>query len=553
MNAVARLLGRLTLLSLLGCGAAQSAGATGAQSVKLITNGDERELRKRPEGSPARSPEKPEILLITLDGVDRKTLYALIENGEMPSLARLLGKNVHLEPRVLSTLPSTTMPAWATSMSGLTPSEHGVTGNEFFIRESKTFACPAPVSFTSAAPTISIFTEDYLDSLIQGKTVYERMRENDPNLLAWVAMHFVHRGADKLLLAKKSVFADAFETFVESSVKKLVANDQESRKIYAALDNAVAGVVVDHLEKGPVPDVLTVYFGGADLFAHVAEEGPDRARRSYLKDVIDPQIGRIAAKLRERSALDRRFVVVTADHGHTEVPHDPTHALGSDDSRGPVAILEGAGFKVRPFRRDVPDDDDFNAVLAYGGATAYVYVADRSTRKPDWAKPPRWQEDVLPVADAFLAHREGIDLVLTRHPKPHDEVDDPFEVYLGEGKTMPVDAYLAANPHPAYVRVEDRIRDLSAGRYGERAGDVMLLARNGDLTTPNERYYFASLYHSWHGSPSERDSEIPLIVAHPTEPIAPIAAWMSTVLGNRPSQQRVTDVLVGLRERAWKK
>jgi hypothetical protein len=548
-----RRLAFLLLLSLLGCGAAQSASSTGHQSVKLITGGDERVLRKRPEGSPARSPDRPEILLIALDGVDRNTLYAVLENGEMPNLSRLLGKNAHFEPRLLSTLPSTTMPAWTTAMTGLTPAEHGLTGNEYWIRETKTFACPAPVSFTSAAPTIAIFTDDYLDSLYQGKTVYERMREKDPNLLAWVAMHFVHRGADKLLLAKKSVFVDAFEAEVETAVKRLVVNDKESREIYAKLDNAVAGVVVENLEKGPVPDVLTIYFSGTDLFAHVAEEGPDAARRSYLKEVLDPQIGRVAAKLRERGALDRRFVVVTADHGHTEVPRDDAHAMGTDENKGPVAVLRGAGFKVRPFRREVPDDDDFNAVLAYGGATAYVYVADRSTKKPDWSKPPRWQEDVVPVADAFLQHNEGIDLVLTRHPKPHDEIDDCLEVYLGNGKTMPVDAYLAANPHPAYVRVEERIRDLSAGRYGERAGDVMLLARNGDLTSAKDRYYFAGLYHSWHGSPSDRDSSIPLIVAHPTEPIAPVAAWLETVLGNRPSQQRVTDVLVGLRERAWKK
>ena len=112
-----RRLAPLLLVSLLGCGAAQSASSTGHQSVKLITSGDERVLRKRPEGSPPRSPDRPEILLIALDGVDRKTLYALLENGEMPNLSRLLGKNAHFEPRLLSTLPSTTMPAWTTAMT----------------------------------------------------------------------------------------------------------------------------------------------------------------------------------------------------------------------------------------------------------------------------------------------------------------------------------------------------------------------------------------------------------------------------------------------------
>jgi hypothetical protein len=215
--------------------------------------------------------------------------------------------------------------------------------------------------------------------------------------------------------------------------------------------------------------------------------------------------------------------------------------------------MKGAGFKVRPFQKDVPDDNDFNAVLAYGGATAYVYVADRSSKKPDWSKPPRWQEDVLVAAEAFHTHHTGIDLVLTRRPKPYEEDDDPFEVYVGSGQTMPVDAYLAANPHPSYIRVDERLRDLAAGKHGERAGDIMLIAQNGNVAETKDRYYFAGLYHSWHGSPAEQDSAIPLIVAHPTEPIGPISTWLSTILGNKPSQQKVADILLGLRESAWKK
>jgi hypothetical protein len=80
----------------------------------------------------------------------------------------------------------------------------------------------------------------------------------------------------------------------------------------------------------------------------------------------------------------------------------------------------------------------------------------------------------------------------------------------------------------------------------------MLLAHNGDRDTPRERFYFATPYRSWHGSPSRLDSEIPLIVAHPTEPIAPVAQWIARTLGDAPYQQKVADILLGLRESAWK-
>jgi hypothetical protein len=86
------------------------------------------------------------------------------------------------------------------------------------------------------------------------------------------------------------------------------------------------------------------------------------------------------------------------------------------------------------------------------------------------------------------------------------------------------------------------------GPHGERAGDVILLAHSGDRERPEERYYFASRYRSWHGSPSRRDSEIPLIVANPARTTAELGALVQQALGDRPSQQKLTDLLLSLRE-----
>ncbi len=538
--------------------------------IELATTGDHRALRGRPAGARPSSPDKPPILYLALDGVGRDTLYALLREGKMPGLAKLLGgdhgtfPHAHFSERMLSTLPSSTMAAWVTTMSGKPPSEHGVTGNEYFVREDRLFACPAPVSFSSVAPTIAIYTESYLDNLSSVPTVYERMREKDPDLLVWVVMHEIYRGADKLLLARKTVLASAFESAVEKAVEKHLA-DKESMRVYKELDEgAIETVIADLRKKEVMPDVLTVYLSGTDLYAHVAEEGPDQARRTYLEKIVDPLYGRLAAALEEREALAGRWVVVGADHGHTGVMHDDTHALSKDneDSR---ALLSRAGFRVRPFKEKVPENDPFSAVLAYGGAMAYVYLADRSGCADDkdvcdWKKPPRYEEDVLAVAEAFhhndqhgdvVARMQGaLDMILVRRPRPYAEVDLPFEVYLGGGKTMAVDAWLKENPHPTYVAVGARLRDLAAGVHGERAGDLLLLAHNGDRDAPDGRYYFAGLYHSWHGSPSKGDSELPFIVASSEYASAAIGAWVERVLGDRPFQQKTTDVLLGLREGA---
>ena len=561
--ATSKVLSQVMLATLVGL----TAGCGAPKIAKLVAQGDQRTLRARAPDAPASSPSKPPILYLAFDGVNRDLLYDMLRKGKLPNLTRLLGgaggqfPHAHFDERFLSTLPSSTMAAWVTTMTGVAPAEHGVTGNEYFVREDRTFACPAPVSFSSSAPTLAIYTDGYLDTLSGAPTVYERMREKDPDVLVWVGMHNVYRGADRLLLAKKTVLGAAFEGFIEVEAKK-VLEDKESRRLYAELDSGAIEVVVGELSRGVLPDVLTLYLSGTDLYAHVAEEGPDKARRSYLEEVVDPQLAKLVHVLEERDALAGRWVVLSADHGHTQVVHDDAHALSTKDDEDPPAVLRRIGFRVRPFAQTVPEKHPFSAVLAYGGAMAYVYLADRSGCPGekdvcDWKQPPRYEEDVLAAAEAFHknnddgsivpAMRGTLDMILTRRPKPFPQVDAPFEVYVGGGKTMAIEAYLKEHPHPTYVSTDARLRDLGVGVHGERAGDLLLIAHNGDRDKPEERYYFAAPYRSWHGSPSKQDSEIPLIVASSLHSSAAIGAWVKGVLGERPFQQKVTDILLGLR------
>ena len=548
------------------------ASTTGcAATLKLgdvVVHGDTRELRQRGAEAPKSSPDKPALLILALDGVDRSLIYGLLREGELPNLSALLGgdhgkfPHAHLDEHLLSTLPSSTLAAWSTAMTGVTPAEHGIAGNEFFVRETCTLAAPAPVTFSDSAPTLAIYTDNYLSQFMSAPTVYDRMRARDPNVLIWVAVHQIFAGADRLLITKPTILARAFEQVIEDAGSKLTGHKSDPGA-YRKLDESVVNAVLGDLEKGPVPDVLTLYLSGTDLYAHVAEEGPDEARRAYLRTVVDPALGKLSAHLRARDALDNRYVVLTSDHGHTQVVYDDAHALSTAGDDDPPALMHKAGYRLRPFKLEVAKDHDFNAVIASGGAMAYVYVADRSMcpKEKDvcnWSRPPRYEEDVIPMAEAFYRNNEDgslvpamkgtLDLVLTRKPKPYLEVDLPFEVYVGNGKTVPVGEYLREHPHPTYVAVEQRLRDLAVGKHGERAGDVLLLAHNGDRATPEERYYFAARYRSWHGSPSRQDSEIPFIVAHPHRDSASLGAQIERILGEEPRQQKVTDVLLELRE-----
>lgn len=539
--------------------------------AEVVIEGESRTLREEEAPRTALTERRPKLLVIALDGIDRDLLYGMLGNGELPGLARFLGpsaggrfRSAHLDETVLSVLPSSTMPAWTSLFTGVPPAVHGVTGNEFFVRERRAMAAPVPVSFSDPTPVLQSYSDDYADDLVRVPTIYQQIRARDPGVKIWVSMSHFHQGADKLLLAKRTVAASAFKMFLSRLVK---GEDDDSRmKVYGTLDGEVIDTIDDQLEEldrgQPPPDVLTVYLVGGDLFAHQAEMGPDLARRRYLRDVLDDKLAALHRALADAGALRDRYVVVVSDHGHTDVVHDDRHALGSGGRGEPPEVLRRAGFRVRPLEWKVADDADYQAVLAYGGATAFVYLADRSIcaregQACDFRVPPRFEEDVLPVADAFFrSSRDGspvpemkgtIDLVLTRRPVRPSAEERPFQVYVGDGRLVSVADHLAAHRRRGYVEVEERLRELAAGPLGERAGDILLVSRDGAEPRVADRFYFSGTYHSWHGSPSRKDSEVPFILAHPDRTSAQLAAIARRVLGRSPRLHDVGRLLVALR------
>jgi hypothetical protein len=145
--------------------------------------------------------------------------------------------------------------------------------------------------------------------------------------------------------------------------------------------------------------------------------------------------------------------------------------------------------------------------------------------------------------------KNTLDMILTRRPRPLVEDDLPFEVYVGHGKLVPLKDYLRKHPHPDWIAFESRLRELAVGRYGERAGDVILVARNGHGAAPEGRYYFSSSpQESVHGSASKRDSEVVLILAHPGRSAAELEKVANGVLGRDSRSRQVADLILRLLE-----
>ena len=514
-------------------------GASIAQVADLFVEGGEKHLRDpmRPLRGETR------VLVFAFDGVGDDDLRRAIREGRVPRLAAVLGPHTerpgvyghaYAIPDAVSVLPSITVAAWTSLFTGRPPGETGVPGNEWFAREEMRFYAPVPGSFRSNDHAIRMFTEGLVGGVVRTPTLFEQV-----GLRSHVSLLPLHRGADLLHLPKLNTFGDLFAATLEGAVRS-----RPTQESFSEMDrNAVRSVVAGLREYG-APDLQVVYFPGVDLHTHVAEDPVD-SQQSYLQNVMDPLIGEVLDEYRRQSLLERTYVVLVSDHGHTPVLGDDRHALGEE----PSELLELAGFRVRPFAIDVAEDD-FQAVLAYQGSMAFVYLADRSTCRDAgarcaWGRSPRFEEDVLPVVRAFdRANRTGegapelqgtLDLIFARPAARWWRGAQPFQVWDGE-RLLPIPEYLRRNPRPDLIRLDERMRELAMGRMGHRAGDVILMARAGSAEPIEDRYYFGSEgYTSWHGSASSQDSRIPMLVAHSALSGAQLRATVEPLMGETPS------------------
>lgn len=505
----------------------------------------------------------PRVLLLALDGVGARELGEwLAELPEESRLGRLIGAprgggrytHAYQAEDALSILPSTTMAAWAAVFTGLPVGQMGIAGNEWFERERMAFWAPGPVSVTDVEHTLRWVNDGLFGLLTPVPTLFDLA-----GVRSYVALAPLYRGADLYIKPKARAVASAFAAVARGVAE---ADAEVEREAYQELDREILEVTMEAVEEYGIADLQVVYLPGIDLYSHLAPRALEQ-QQAYLVEVIAPGIEALLELYEDAGALEDTYVFIISDHGHTPVLEDERHALTTDSEGNPPGVLEAVGFRVRPFELE-PEEDDYQAVLAYQGAFANVYLADRRTcpdagDRCDWGLPPRFGAEVLLVADAFYrASAEGawvpelkgtLDLVFAREPRPLGEGGGPFGIWDG-AELVPIADYLAKNPRPDLLDLEARLEDLAVGPYGHRAGDVLLLARSGRERPIEDRYYFSSVYHSWHGSPTAGDSLISFLLAHPRRSGEALEGLVREVAGEDPTQLDVVPLVLRLLGRA---
>ena len=146
-------------LFIAGCG---SFAGTLDEAGEMIAQGGEKVLREPMR--PIRGTQR--VLVIALDGVGEQKLSEALEAGDLPELAAYLGPqedgdvfaNGYLARSVPSVFPAETAAGWAAVFTGERPAITGVTGNEWFDRDSVATFAPVPLSVGTLEQTLSIWS-----------------------------------------------------------------------------------------------------------------------------------------------------------------------------------------------------------------------------------------------------------------------------------------------------------------------------------------------------------------------------------------------------------
>jgi hypothetical protein len=497
------------------------------------------------------------VLVFAIDGAGYHQLMHALRSGKASHLQTLLGREQqngrfahgYSVPNALSILPSTTVAAWSSIFTGKPPAQTGVPGNEWFVREQRQFFAPAPVSIPDTEDFSKTLTEGLVGNAIQTPTLYEMI-----GMRSHVSLSQVHRGATLFTTVEPTALVSMMTKFATG----VVLGAEIKQDLYAGIDQDSVTKLIAALKEHGVPSLQIVYLPGNDLFSHEAEEPrgatndePLPLQVAYLESVTDKAIGDVLEAYEQLGVLDETYVLLIADHGHIPVLSDDRHALSTEGDDEPPALIARTGFRLRKFVLTPGEtEQDYQAVVAYQGAIAYLYLADRSTcpakgDRCDWQRPPRLAADVMPVVRAFdkvnktgdpIPQLKGtLDLIFAREPRPPGQPALPFQIFDGK-RLVPIPQYLARHPRPDLLQLNTRMRWLSAGPYGHRAGDILLLARSGLERPLEERFYFSGPYHSWHGSPTEQDSRIPFILARKGDSGERLQAIVDAAISKLPSQ-----------------
>lgn len=394
------------------------------------------------------------VIVLLADGLRADTLRRALDDGALPSIARLLHRGGLYE--VSSAFPSVTGPAYTPFLLGRFPGPVGMPGLRWFDRSRRVCVFPNARSYVGHEMTAA---DSDLDA--SAPTIFELVPDSA------AAMTIILRGLPRrrrLKALSALTAARALVTHFSGRVDRWLDVDRET-----------AAKVVHHV-RGARPSFVFAAFMGIDKISHARgqnDPGIVDALRIIDDAVQGLDIGRDPATTR---------IWIASDHGHSAVT---VH----DDLQRAIA---GRGLRAMAHPWVYGSADV--AVMVSGNAMAHLYVELEHRRRPFWKTlAPRWSglAEWLVARDSVglaMIPVDGSTCAVWSRTNGRANVTwsaSSFTYDMRDGDPLGVGHELrdvsASTAHEATIGTDhpDSVVQIAKLASSERAGDIMLSATRG--------------------------------------------------------------------------
>ena len=402
------------------------------------------------------------VIVLLADGLRADTLRRALDDGALPSLARLLQRGGLYE--VSSAFPTVTGPAYTPLLLGRFPGPVGMPGLRWFDRSRRVCVFPNARSYVGHEMRAA---DTDLDP--SAPTIFELVPDSA------AAMTIVTRGLSR----RGRLMALTARTALRALVTHF------SGRLDAWLDvDRETSVRVVRCVRDAQPSFVFAAFMGVDKISHA--RGQDDPDVVHALRIIDDTV--MALEAARDPAASR--IWLASDHGHSPVSrHDDLHATIRE---------RGLRTMAHPWVYGSADV----AVMVSGNAMAHLYVDLRQRQRPFWPSlAPRWSGLV-----EWLVGRESVDLLMlpvdagtcavwsrTRGRAHIRWSASGFTYDMRDGDPLALGCELhgvsAAAAHEATIGTDhpDSVVQIAKLASAARSGDIMLSATRGwDFRTSHE-------------------------------------------------------------------
>lgn len=480
------------------------------------------------------------VVIIDIDGLRPDVLHDYLASPESEGgiLREITQKNIEMTSCV-TTFPSVTFTAQASLFTGVYPSKHGITGNEWFDRtiankeaRSRSYTATSVDSYNDALRVYGLRACFGLPPICYSNAYRNGLANRD--LQARTLYEYAYAAGKWSVISWSQYWKGYFEYIRPTP---LDAWRYESG-LSESYDSSSVGNSIAWLNENDLPDIFTLYLPCLDHESHVNGIGVQFEYLEWLdkgNELAQP-LRQIIDAIKAKGVYENTVFIIVSDHGQMNVNDDNEHCIELETKReGEIEqVIEDSPYDDI---YDFYDEDRYDSFAGFNDGMLQIYLKNRGTegsskrwRLDSTPNPPSFNYDVLPVIKWINKHRkfEG--------GKLYNEGEDAVEEILVKyGDTYMV-IYETNNPsyylnlnmgcwrlgqdfvmcplsvlsyfHPDYVDAENRIQNFW---HYSRSGDIIL------LPSWLEGYHFSEEQVGDHGSLYEDSYNTFMIAGEPLD------------------------------------